>query len=75
MCLVRSKETSTSGILKNLKLYTQGENDTEKESDNIEVSVSNARDVVDHFIGIANKCGWALSVFRLVTAHGNKNTV
>ena len=73
MCLVRSKETSTSGILKKLKLYTQGKNDTEKESDNIEVSVSNAKYFLHHFFGLANKYDWAYPSFRVVIEDRNKN--
>ena len=45
----------------------------DKETDKIDISVWNAKDIVDHFISLANKYGWGLLTFMVNTGAGPKN--
>ena len=60
------------GDTQELKLYLQATKEIKKETKN-DVFVSNAKDVVDHFLVFANKYGWACLTFRVATADGVKN--
>ena len=45
------------GDPKGLKLYLQETKDIDKEADKLDISVSNAKDIIDHFLSIASKYG------------------
>ena len=40
-----------------IKLYPWETREIEKESDEIDISVSKAKDIIDHFLSLANKYG------------------
>ena len=42
---------------KELKLYLQATTDIYKEAENLDTSVSNAKDIIDHFLSLYNKYG------------------
>ena len=48
-----------------LKLYLQATKEIEKEEDCLEVSVSNAKDVLDYFTALASRFGWARLTNRI----------
>ena len=41
-----------------LKIYLQSTKEIDKESDKINTSVSNTKDIIDHFLCISNKYFW-----------------
>ena len=41
-----------------IKLYLQETNEIDKETGKLDMSVSNAKYIVDHFLSLANKFGW-----------------
>ena len=41
-----------------IKLYLQGTKEIDKEADKLDISVSNAKYIVGHFLSLANKYGW-----------------
>ena len=43
------------GDLKGIKMYLQETKDIDKEADKLDISVSNAKDIIDHFLSIAKK--------------------
>ena len=43
------------GDLQGVKLYPKAKKEMDKESDKLDVSVSNAEDIIDRFISLANK--------------------
>ena len=45
------------GYPKGLKLYLQANKNIDKETDKLDISVSNAKDIIDHFLSLANKNG------------------
>ena len=62
-----------SGYPTELKLYLQATNEMDKENDKLDISVSNSKDIIDHFISLANKYGWRRLTFTAGTATGAKN--
>ena len=41
-----------------IKLYLQATNDINKETDKLDISASNYKDIVHHFLSLAEKYGW-----------------
>ena len=41
-----------------IKFYLQATRDIEKESDKLYISVSNAKNIFNHFLSLPNKYGW-----------------
>ena len=56
-----------------LKIHLQDTTDIEKESDKLYISVSNAKDIIDHFINLANKFVWGRLLFMVDIGVGVKN--
>ena len=52
------------------KLYLRSTTDLDKESDMLYISVSNAKDIIDHFLSISNKYVWVRLVFMVDTSAG-----
>ena len=50
-----------------LKLYIQGTKQIDKETYKLYISVSNFKDIVDHFLSLDNKCGWGGLAFMVNT--------
>ena len=55
-----------------LKLYLQASKDIYKESDKLDISVSNEKDIIDHFISLTNKYLWVSLAFMVDTGAGPK---
>ena len=55
-----------------IKLYLQSTKDINKETDKINITVSNEKVIVDHFITLANKYGWGRLVFMVGTTTVSK---
>ena len=53
-----------------LKLYLKSTKEIDKESDKLDISVSNAKDIIDHFLSISNKYGWGRLAFMAQTGAG-----
>ena len=48
-----------------VKLYLQGTKYIYKEGDKLNISVSNAKDIIYHFISLSNKYGWGSLEFTV----------
>ena len=46
------------GDLQRIKLYLQEKKYIDKEDEKLDISISNAKDIIDNFISITNKYGW-----------------
>ena len=55
-----------------LKIYLQATNKIDKETEKLDISVSNAKDIIDPFIILANKYGWGRLAFMVGYATGSK---
>ena len=51
-----------------IKIYRQETKEIEKEAERLDVSVSNDKDIIDHFLSIANKYGWGFLAFMVDTS-------
>ena len=58
-----------------LRTHLQGTNDIEKETDKIDISVSNAKYIVDQFLSLDEKYGWGHLAFMVRTYTGGKNII
>ena len=58
------------GDLQGVKLYPKAKKEMDKESDKLDVSVSNAEDIIDRFISLANKQVWGRLGFMVETGTG-----
>ena len=56
-----------------LKLYLRSTKEIDKENDKLDISVSNSKCIVDHFLSSANKYGWVRLAFMVITATGAKD--
>ena len=54
-----------TGYPTGLKIYLQATKYIDKETDKLDVSVSNVKDIVDNFISLANKYGLGFLVFMV----------
>ena len=62
-----------TGDPQGLKLYLQAKSQIDKEYDQIYISFLNVKDVVDHFLTLANKYCQRHLIFMLETSAGPKN--
>ena len=53
-----------------LKLYIQATQEIDNEADKLDISVSNAKGVIDQFLIISNKYGWVRLAFMVETGEG-----
>ena len=49
------KSNINLGYPRGIKLYLQAKNAIDKESDTLDILVSNSKDIIDNFLSIANK--------------------
>ena len=56
-----------------LKRYLQANVYIDKENDKIYITVSNSKDIIDHFLSVANKYVWGCLAFMVETTNGPKN--
>ena len=56
-----------------IKLYLQSSKEIYKETDKIDISVSNAKYIMYHFLSLAQKYGWGRLAFMVNTGTGAKN--
>ena len=61
------------GDPKGIKLYLKATNQIDKESEKLDISVSNTKDLIDHFLSLDNKYGWVRLAFLIKTGAGAKN--
>ena len=61
------------GYPQGLKLYLQETKDIDKESEKLDISVSNTKDVIYHFFSLANKYVWGNLAFMIYTGVGKNN--
>ena len=54
------------------KIYLQATNEVDKESDKLDISVSNVKDIIYDFLSLCNKYGWGCLAFMVVTDAGPK---
>ena len=45
----------------------------DKEADKLDISVSNSKDIIDHYLSLAEKYGWGCLKFMVDTGAGDKN--
>ena len=55
--IIPFKRNVNPGDPQGLKLYLQAAKEIDKESENLDISVSNAKNSIDHFLSLANKYG------------------
>ena len=55
------------------KLKLQSTKDIYREYDKLYISVSNAKDIIDHFLSLANKYDWGRLTFMIQTGEGANN--
>ena len=53
-----------------IKIYLHAKNDIYKETDKLDISASNAKDIIDHLLSLANKYGWGQLSFMVGTDIG-----
>ena len=56
-----------------LKLYLQATKKIDKETEKSYISVSNAKDIVDKFLSLANKYSWGRLAFMVGTTDDPRN--
>ena len=56
-----------------IKLYLQASKCIYKETDKLDISVSNYKHIIDHFLSLADKYGLGRLAFMVVTATGTNN--
>ena len=55
-----------------IKIYIQLTKEIEK-NDKLDISFSNAKDIIDHFLSLNKNCGWVYLAFRVGTVSGQNN--
>ena len=61
------------GYPQGIKHYIQAAKEIYKEYEKLDISVSNSKDIMDHFISLAKKNVWGRLVFMVETGTGAKN--
>ena len=56
-----------------ITFYPQETKEIYKEADKLDISVSNAKDIIYHFLRISNIYGWGSLSFMVDTGEGEKN--
>ena len=64
-----------TGDPQGIKLYLQVKKDMETESNQLDISVSNSKDVVENFLSLAKKYGWRCLAFMLHTGACDKKKI
>ena len=60
-----SKGNMNPGDPQGLNLYLQATKEIDKEYDKLDISVSNAKDIIDNFLSLANKYDWGCLAFMV----------
>ena len=63
-----------TGYPKGIKLYLQETKDIDNETYKLDISVSNAKDIIDHFFSLDKKYGWRRLEFMVGTGTSANNT-
>ena len=58
---------------KGIKIYLQATKEIYKEAYKLDISVSNTKYIIDHFISLANKYGWGSLALMADTGAGANN--
>ena len=67
------EEKINPGDITGIKLYLQATKEIYKEDDKLDIPVSNAKDIIDDFLSLANKYGSGRFSFIVQTGAGAKN--
>ena len=67
------KSNINLGYPRGIKLYLQAKNAIDKESDTLDILVSNSKDIIDNFLSISNKYVSLLLVSMVDNGEGAKN--
>ena len=70
--LIPFKGSINPGDPQGIKNYLQATNVIDKEADKLDISVSNDKDIIDHFLSLANKYYWGCLAFMVDTGAGAK---
>ena len=62
-----------TGYPQGINLYLQAKKEIDKEFDNLDISVSNLKDIIDNFISLSNKYVWIRLAFMVDTGAGANN--
>ena len=68
--LIPFEENINPGDPKGIKLYLQATREIDKESDKLDITVSNTKDIIDNFISLYKKYGWKHLEFMVETGAG-----
>ena len=73
-CVLRPFEGYINhGYPTGIKIYLQATKEIDKETDKLDISASNSKDIIDNFLSLDNKYGWGRLAFVLGTADGPRN--
>ena len=67
------KGNTNTGYPQGLKLYLWATKEIDKEAEKLDISVSNAKYIIDHFPSLAKKYGWGSLAFMVYTGAGAMN--
>ena len=67
------EENILTGDQQGLRLYIQATKDIDKESDKIDITVDNYKDIIDHFLSLANKYDWGRLAFMAQNGSDKRN--
>ena len=56
--LITFEGNINTGYPQGIKIYLQAAKEIDKEVDKLDILVSNAEDIIDNFLILANKYGW-----------------
>ena len=56
-----------------LKIYLEAKKEIYKETDKLDISVSDSKDIIYNFLILANKYGWGSLLFMVNTGTGTNN--
>ena len=72
-CVISPFEGNIStGYPKGIKLHLQATKEIDKETGKLDISVSNSKDIIYHFLSLANKYGWGCFALMVNTGTGAK---
>ena len=73
-CVLSPFEGNTNtGDSQGRKLYLQATKEIDKEADKLDISVSNAKDIIDYFFSLNNTYGWGHLEFMVETGAGTNH--
>ena len=67
MCLSHLKGNINPWDPTGIKIYIQEKKLIDKETDKLDISVSNSKEIIDHFLVLANNYGWGRLAFIIGT--------